>query len=429
MTFSASSLRLFPVAAVMAVGGSLSAPALAEVYDRVVVRGAQYIPQDDISLTCGDLVGIELDALQRKAVEECLMTTGVFESVRVHGEGDALVIDVQEIETRPGRIDMGVAWDNDYGLSATLNYEQFNIFPDTYLTIRNSYTRDHRSYEISIFREKISGPDLHFGLEIRGERTKPDDRRYATRGDLIEAFGVWTPAGAYRLEFGGGYRDHRMFDVNSDASPILHREAGAVGAPFAHLALGYKSGTDAGPFGLSLRVDQYFWNLGSEARVNETRIDLKARFALGETSDLMLGLHGGRVSGRGGYAPRAMDRGALGGDSFRGFAPRGLGPSDLGDRLGGNNWLVASVEVQRDLGTAMERKFRGGVFVDVGSVWSLSDTLDGRIDDDAKWRSSIGLSLSTKLAEVPVSLYVARPIRSFEGDRKQVFGLSATARF
>ena len=427
--------RLFPfcrLALPIALLGGL--PALAQpvpghVYDRVEVRGAEFIPEEDIRLTCGELEGIELDALQLRSVEDCLMMTGVFQEVRVSGRGDVLVIDVTEVESRPGRIDAGIAWVNDYGLAGTLTYEQFNLIPDTYLGISSSYARDHRSYALDLYRKEAFGPRLHFGLDIEGERTRHDDRSFATRRDQAELYLGWTPLDDTRLEFGLGYRSHRMFDLDAAASPLLQAERGEVSAPFLHVALVWGRGAEQDPSSHSLRLDQYFWNLGSASRVAETRLEAKSRFALGDKTALMLGLQAGIVEGLNGYQPTVLDRAFLGGETFRGFAPRGLGPADGGDFLGGNRYVVGSVEVQRVLGTVSETPIRGGIFMDVGSLWSLDNTLGGVIDDKARLRSSIGLSMTFGVGQIPVSLYLATPLKHEAGDKRQVFGLTAAARF
>lgn len=44
-------------------------------------------------------------------------------------------------------------------------------------------------------------------------------------------------------------------------------------------------------------------------------------------------------------------------------------------------------------------------------------------------RSSSGLSLTFDVAEIPVSLYLAKPLRKQSGDETQAFGLSFSARF
>ncbi|RGP35475.1 BamA/TamA family outer membrane protein [Pseudotabrizicola alkalilacus] len=408
---------------------TIAQPVMGRVYQSVEVRGAEFIPEDDIRLTCGDLQGIDLDALQLRSVEECLMSTGVFERVSVAGQGEALVIDVTEVETRPGRIDVGVAWVSDHGLTGTLAYEQFNLIPDAFLGIKSSYNREHRSYAVNLYHKETFGPALHFGLDIAGERTSFDDQSFSTRRDLVEAYLAWTPQEDLRLEFGLGYRDHRLFDVAAIASPLLRAERGTISAPFLHFAADYTHGTEEDKQSYSVRLDQYVWNIGTGSGVAETRLDARSRFALGEKSALLVGLQGGLVAGRSDYETTVLDRAFVGGEGFRGFAPRGLGPADAGDRLGGNRYVVGSVEVRRALGVQSDNPFYGGVFMDFGSVWSLDNTLGGTIDDAAYFRNSIGLSLTFEVAKVPVSLYVATPVKQRAGDKRQVFGLSAAARF
>lgn len=399
------------------------------IYDKVEVRGAEFVPEDDIRLTCGDLAGVELDDIQLRSVEDCLMSTGVFESVRVRGQGDTLVIEVTEVETHPGRIDAGVAWVNDSGLTGTLSYEQFNLIPDTYLSIQSRYGAEYRSYALNLYREDAFGKGLHFGLDLAGEQTGFEDQSYSTRSDQIEAYLALPLQERSRLEFGLGYRAHRLFDVAASASPLLQLEAGEVSAPFLHVALAFRQGDEEAAHGLTLRLDQYLWNAGTEARVAETQVEANMRHDLGEKTSLHLGLRGGMVTGLGGYDTTALDRGFVGGETLRGFAARGIGPIEAGDHLGGNRYLAGSVEVQRPLGEAMGSAIKGGLFLDVGSVWGLDNTRGGAIDDSAHLRASVGLSVTFDVGKVPVSLYLATPVQDRPGDERQVFGLTAAARF
>src|SRR5690606_27008865 len=102
--------------------GALALPAAARIYDRCELRGAAFSPPDDIRRTCGALEEIPLEAAELAEVERCLMSTGVFERVSVTGQGDALVIDVTEVEQRPGRIEAAIAWVNDRSLTGSLSY-------------------------------------------------------------------------------------------------------------------------------------------------------------------------------------------------------------------------------------------------------------------------------------------------------------------
>ena len=85
--------------------------------------------------------------------------------------------------------------------------------------------------------------------------------------------------------------------------------------------------------------------------------------------------------------------------------------------------------MQRDIGKVLSLPMQAGLFVEAGSAWGLDDTLNGAIDDGWHTRASAGLSLSFEVANTPVSLYVATPLREKSGDKTQAIGLSFTTRF
>ena len=148
---------------------------------------------------------------------------------------------------------------------------------------------------------------------------------------------------------------------------------------------------------------------------------------------------------------RVDDRFFLGGDSFRGFAFAGLGPRDQSrtpggarrdDALGGNMFAIARAEVSFPLGLPEEFGIFGGAFVDVGTLWSLDDTVtsqrrgNGRrvagnvtVDDGADLRASAGLILFIDSAFGPLKLTFATPLVDEAGDEKEFFRLSVGTRF
>ncbi|MEO0389096.1 MAG: BamA/TamA family outer membrane protein [Pseudomonadota bacterium] len=141
---------------------------------------------------------------------------------------------------------------------------------------------------------------------------------------------------------------------------------------------------------------------------------------------------------------RIIDRFTLGGDRFRGFARGGLGPrdrcdncsgadgtGDVNDALGGNLFAVARFEASFPIGLPEEYGIFGGVFADVGSVWSLYDTdgASGTIDDSAKLRSSVGASIFWDTVIGPLRFNYAVPIQSVDGDEFERFRLTIDTRF
>lgn len=412
----------------LTVGATTATPSAARIYHEVVVQGADLIPADDISKTCGELQDVYLDEVELKAVEDCLMSTGVFDRVSVAGQGDTLVIGVDEIEQQPGRIDAAISWMNDRGLTGTLSYNQFNLIPDTHTSIRGDFGQEAESFDINLYRPEAWGPALHFGIDVTGQWTDYDDLAFSVRSYQAEVYAASTPRDGTRLEYGIGYRDHRMYDLDADASPLLRQEEGRIKAPF--LRFGFSYGKEAeDKAGFSAGFEQFLWNIGTSEPISETRLELESRQPVGPGTGLLVGLDAGMIAGLSGNDTTALDRVFPGGDSFRGFAPRGIGPAEGDALLGGNRYLILSIELQRDLGKVMGREIRGGVFTDIGTVWGLDDTRGGLIDDNAHIRSSVGLTLTFDIAETPVSIYAAAPLDHQPQDKRQNFGLSVSARF
>ncbi|QDY70711.1 BamA/TamA family outer membrane protein (plasmid) [Qingshengfaniella alkalisoli] len=386
-------------------------------------------------MTCGTAAGIDYLEFELRAIEDCLMSTGVFEAVQLYEENGSLIIEVEEIEMRPGRVEGALSYDTQDGAVLSFSFERYNLFPDTFGALHLDLGRETHRYSAALYRADALGPALDAGIDLEGYRTDYDDLRYkedSLRGDIFLA---WTPSDRVRAEVGAGYRDHRMEDVEDGASELLLTEEASVDAPYLRLALDYVSllgeqqdEPEIQP-GVSLRLDQYFWNIGTDDPLSDTRAELVYRMPLSPDMRVLLGLNGGYVQGLDDNATRAIDRYFPGANTFRGFAPRGIGPRDDDDVLGGNRFLVGSLELQRDLGDLLGHSLRGGIFVETGGVWGLDDTLNGQIDDDWHRRSTVGVSATFDVANTPVSLYLAHPVEKEADDNAQLFGLSISATF
>ncbi|MCZ4254660.1 BamA/TamA family outer membrane protein [Sulfitobacter sp. G21635-S1] len=409
----------------------------AQVVRNVEVRGAQFIPEDDIRRTCGAESGVEYSRWELLAIEDCLMSTGVFETVALSREGDTLVIDVQELDTRPGRIDASIAYVSQDGLTASLAYERYNLFDRTYGAFSLEYSKEIQRYSANLYRTEVFESGLDLGFELVGGRDDFDDRSFTHETIRAETYLAWPVSATTRFEGGIGFRDHRLYDLDPAASPLLVREqTNGISAPYVRLGLKHKSLPDAEEgddrwqnFGYSVRLDQYFWNIGTSDPLSDTRFEALMQFPIADRTRLLFGFDAGAVTGLNGNATRAIDRFYPGADGFRGFAPRGIGPRDGGDALGGNTFVRASIELQRDFGEVFKAPVLGGIFLESGGSWDLDDTLGGAIDDGWRRRSSVGLSVVFDIGKTPVSLYLATPIEHEPGDERQTFGISLSTQF
>lgn len=419
------------------VGILVGLPAFARVAEKVVVRGAQFIPEDDIRMTCGAEAGVDYSALEIQAIEDCLMSTGVFESASLSQQGDTLYIDVQELNTRPGRVDASLAYVAQDGITGSLAFERYNLFERTYGMLRLEYGDQIQRVDASLYRTEAFDSAVDVGFDISAGKLDYDDRSYTERLLRAETYVAWAPSAMSRLEGGIGYRFHSLEHLDSTASALLVRErTSGISAPYIRIGLDYATATPSEAasqgwqsLGYSVELDQYFWNIGSSDPISWTRIGAGLQIPIAPEFRLLLNARAGRVYGMDGNATRAIDRFFPGADTFRGFAPRGIGPRDAGDALGGNEYATASVELQHDFGRFRNSPILGGIFLDTGATWGLNDTLGGTIDDSFHQRSSVGVSLTFEVAQTPISLYLAHAFDKEPGDELQAFGLSMSTRF
>ena len=220
-------------------------------------------------------------------------------------------------------------------------------------------------------------------------------------------------------------------------SPILLREAdqgdlvtSSVGYTFSYdtRASGFNPDT-----GVLLRFGQDFAGLGGDTQyVSSTALAAAFRRLSRRDVTLRAELEGGVVVGFGDYEPRVTERFFTSGRSFRGFESRGVGPRDDGDPLGGEYYAVARFETGFPLGIPEEYGIRGGAFLDLGSVWGLSDR-DGEggalVDDEFALRSTVGLALFVSTPIGPLRFNFTETLVKEDFDRDRNFDLTISTEF
>lgn len=421
------------VALVAAAAATALTPGVldARTYKAVRVEGAEFIPAEDIKVACEIAPGVDYSGQDLANIEDCLMNSGEFSSVSVVPEGDALVVKVSEANNRPGRVDLSLAYDSRDGVIGSVYFERYNLFPKTFGSIDLTLSAEARQLSTSLYRAGIGG-GLDFGFDTSIRETSYDDQGFDTQRVTVEPYLAYPLADRGRVEVGLGYRADEMSNVVPGASSLFVSEAGRINAPYLRFGLSYEPQTDEqdrrGVTGLSFSLNQFFWGLGTDDSLSETRIDGRSRFAIGERVDLIIGFQGGIVTSTGDSPTRTTDRFVPGGADFRGFATRGLGPKDGDYFVGGNQYFVSTLEVQTSLDRVLGGQARLGAFVDIGSAWGL-DVAPGGVDDSRKIRSSAGLSLTFDVGNVPVSVYVAKPLSMETGDKEQNFGISLSSTF
>jgi outer membrane protein insertion porin family len=104
---------------------------------------------------------------------------------------------------------------------------------------------------------------------------------------------------------------------------------------------------------------------------------------------------------------------------LRGFEPRGIGPVDATDHVGGNNLATLSLKSTFPNPIPDSLKSTSYLFLDVGSVWGVdySDTISG----SSKIRSTTGIALDLMSPIGPLSFTYSIPISKASTDKEQNF--------
>ncbi len=161
---------------------------------------------------------------------------------------------------------------------------------------------------------------------------------------------------------------------------------------------------------------------------------------------LKLSANGGDLIPVFGYQDRITDRFFLGGDSLRGFADGGVGPSTLpqtgvtppastnaGQEVGGRVMWAGSAEMKFPLPVSPDLGLSGFAFVDAGSLFSARSVSyngqsQGVLDSTApRIGAGVGLSWNTPFGLINLSL--ADPVVKQKGDQIQQFRVSFGTRF
>lgn len=139
---------------------------------------------------------------------------------------------------------------------------------------------------------------------------------------------------------------------------------------------------------------------------------------------LNLSIEGGYIVGLG-QDVRVQDRFFVGGANLRGFDTGGIGPrlEDTGQALGGNQFAVATAELEFPLGLPEELGIAGRVFSDAGYLDGV-DGVDEPIFDDPAIRASVGFGISWDSPFGPIRLDYAVPVLREDFDRTQNFRFS-----
>ena len=388
---------------------------------------------------------------------ERIRALGYFSDVQVTAEPgstpDQDVVKVAVTEQPTGSLSLGATYGLSSGFGVNIGYDESNFLGRGQgLNVSVQTGADDLNSRIDFTEPAFLGRDLTLGFSAAYVTAKHSNANFDTRVISVSPSLSFPISNFGRLSLNYRIASERVANVDRhvDASagpPVVEAKKGSSQILIDEegtgvvSTLGYSYSWDDRKSGLHpkggvmLQFGQDFAGIGGDVKYVNTSVK-----ALAETTvmhddvKLRATVEGGVISTFGGYTSRATDRFFSAG-SMRGFEPNGMGPRDLGadnkDALGGNMYAALHLESEFPLGLPEEYGINGGLFMDVGSIWGLSNTAgtSGAVDDSMKLRSVVGFALFVKSPIGPLRFDFTHALQKQTYDKEQTFNFVISAKF
>lgn len=397
-----------------------------QTLDRVIRR--------EIDLVEGD----PFDARKIREARSNIRALGYFSSVEIDTEqgatDDRATLKVQVREQSTGSLSFGVGFSTGAGPIGNVSLSERNFLGrGQQLNMSLVASGDTQVYDFSFTEPRFLDRNLAVGARaflIQDDRTDESSVQInRIGGGPTVAF----PLSEY-AKLGLRYDFFREeIEVLDTASVIIQADEGIRYTSRIGYTVSYDRRDD--PIeptgGYLLRADQDFAGLGGDARYVRT-----VALAKGWTSffgDEVIASLELEAAGINGFSDDVTfnERFFLGGSNLRGFADEGAGPRDqaTNDSLGGKYRFRTRLETSFPLGLPEEFGIFGGAFVDGGTLFSLDNTDNGRVDDTSKFRVAAGALLFIATPFGPLELSFGFPLIDEEEDDTEIFRLNIGTRF
>ncbi|TCO69774.1 outer membrane protein assembly factor BamA [Rhodovulum euryhalinum] len=357
-------------------------------------------------------------------------------SAREGTEPDQMIVDVDVEEQPTGSLAFGLNYSELDGFGAAISFSESNFLGrGQSLSVRIDTSSDNATSRLVFAEPAFLGRDVRFRFSaLYAETDEAYNALYDTKVAEISPSLEFPISEAARLELRYTFGEGEISNYTGNAA-IIQADANRGGLSYSKI--GYTLSYDSRLTGLDpntgwqLQFSQDYAGLGGDLEYIETTALAAAQTTVwNEEITLRAELEGGALAMLGDDDSRLLDRYFLNG-KIRGFDGNGIGPRDLAtpdrEALGGNMFVVARFEAQFPLGLPEEYGISGGLFADVGSVWSL-DT-PGGVDDDFNLRSAVGFSIFWDTPIGPLRFNFSEAIAKEDYDRTQSFDLTIQTRF
>ena len=386
--------------------------------------------------------GDPFSARRIRQATDRIRSLGFFETVDVSArEGkrkDSVIVDVLVKEKPTGSVSLGGSYSTSSGFGLLLEYAERN-FLGRGQDFRLKYNSGvgSRTYSLGFIEPEFLSPGLSLGLSSKFTETEKENSNYDTTILDVSPQVSFPISDFSKLSVSIGYNETELRNAANVGSIIQNEvDLGQDERAYSRIAYTYntlRDGLDPN-FGVLLKLSQEVSGFTGDGESSKTSALARMQRKILNEEVLVKGTLEGGVLNYGNS--RVTDRFFLGSALMRGFEPGGIGPREIvnegeviNDALGGNTFAVLRLEAEFSLGLPEEYGIDGGIFFDLGNLWSLDNVSEDVIYDDGSWRSVLGASLFWKTPIGPLRFNFSRPLQKETFDREQNFDLTIRTQF
>ena len=386
--------------------------------------------------------GDQFSARSIRQATDRIRSLGFFESVdisaRQGSSKDSVIVDIAVKEKPTGSVSLGGSYSTSSGFGLLLEYAERNFLgrgQDFGLKYNSGV--GSRTYSLGFVEPEFLSPDLSLGFTSKFTETEKENSNYDTTILDISPKVSFPISDNSKIAVSIGYNETELRNPVNVGSIIKSEvDLGQEESAYSRFTYTYntlRTGLDPN-FGLLVRLSQEVSGFTSDGEGSKTSaLAMLQRKVLNEEVLVKGTIEGGVLN----YGnSRVTDRFFLGSALMRGFEPGGIGPREIvndgnliNDALGGNTFAVFRLEAEFPLGLPEEYGVDGGVFFDVGNLWSLDNLNENVIYASGSWRSVMGASLFWKTPIGPLRFNFSRPLKKEIFDREQNFDLTIRTQF
>lgn len=390
--------------------------------------------------------GDPFNSREIKAAADRIRSLGLFSDSFVKvlpGSRESLVvIDVKVIEKPTGSLTFGAGYSSEAGLGGLIEYGEKNFLGrGQALSFAINTGKDDQLYELSFYEPMFLRNDLGLGINLSAKDTQRQNAAYDTDSLNFGPYIVFPVGEKSNLKFQYSLEKTNLSNPGDVGSIILNEvnegsiTSSSMGYVFSYDSRVFKNNSQNG---FAFKLGQQFTGLGGDKTAFKTTMKAAAQSNTFK-SDLKLSaeFEAGILTYTEGNS-RVIDRFFLNSRKMRGFEPGGVGPREClngecgvsnNDALGGENFAVVRFEAEFPLGLPDEYGLTGGLFYDVGNLWSLRKINNDVLYEDGAWRQSIGASLFWRTPIGPLRFNFSDVLKKEVFDRDESFDLTISTRF